>query len=190
MNLNNIIASNLKKLRSDKKLSLSNLSELSGVSKVMIGQIERGQSNPTINTIWKLANGLKVPYTALIDEPKSKTTLVKKEDTINQCSEDGKYRVYCHFSTQNERNFELFRVELDTASSYTSNSHGEDEYEYILVFDGELTLETDNKTYLLSPGDSISFDASKTHTYINNSNEMIKMTILNYYPMNLKYYLP
>ncbi|OAA86321.1 cupin domain-containing protein [Clostridium ljungdahlii] len=85
---------------------------------------------------------------------------------------------------------ELFRVELDTASSYTSNSHGEDEYEYILVFDGELTLETDNKTYVLSPGDSISFDASKTHTYINNSNEMIRMTILNYYPINLKHYLP
>lgn len=181
MNLNNIISSNLKKLRSDRKLSLSNLSKLSGVSKVMIGQIERGQSNPTINTIWKLANGLKVPYTALIDEPKSNTTLIKNDDSIKQHSQDGNYRIYCYFSTKRERNFELFRVELDSNSFYTSDSHGENEEEYILIFKGELTLETNNKRYVLKPGDSISFDPSKTHTYINNSDEMLNMTIINYY---------
>lgn len=37
--------------------------ELSGVSKAMIGQIERGESSPTLSTIWKIANGLKVSFT-------------------------------------------------------------------------------------------------------------------------------
>ena len=183
MDLKNIIGSNLKRLRTDRKLSLSNLSTLSGVSKVMIGQIERGQSNPTINTIWKIANGLKVPYTALIDEPVSKTMLVKKDSAIRQCSEDGKYRIFCSFSTERQRNFELFTVELDPQSSYTSDSHGENEKEYILVFDGELILETDNKKNILKSGDSIFFDASKTHIYINNSMTMIRMAVINYYPI-------
>lgn len=183
MDLNKIISSNLKRLRTERNLSLSNLSELSGVSKVMIGQIERGQSNPTINTIWKIANGLKVSYTSLIDEPTSNLVLVKKEDTTNQSSEDGKYRIYCSFTSHNQRNFELFTVELDSHSSYNSNAHGEKIQEYIVIFKGELTLKIEGQEYLLKPGDSIMFDASKPHTYQNSSDEMIKMTIINYYPL-------
>ena len=66
MNFNDIISANLKKLRTDGNLSLGQLSELSGVSKVMLSQIEKGESNPTINTIWKIANGLQVTYTSYI----------------------------------------------------------------------------------------------------------------------------
>lgn len=183
MNLNNVIAANLKRLRKERNLSLSKLSELCSVSKVMLGQIEREESNPTINTIWKIANGLKVPYTSLIDEPSNEVFFVKKENTIGQCSEDGHYRVYCSFSAQGDRNFEIFTVELDGNSSYTSDSHGKNDKEYIIVFDGELTLDTNNKNYILNSRDSIFFDASKTHTYINKGSQMIRMTIINYYPL-------
>ena len=58
MNLNEIIAVNLKRLRAERGFSLGKLSELSGVSKVMLSQIEKGESNPTINTLWKIAGGL------------------------------------------------------------------------------------------------------------------------------------
>lgn len=183
LNLNNIIASNLKRLRGERKLSLSALSELCGVSKVMLGQIERGESNPTINTIWKIATGLKVPYTYLIDEPISSSVLIKKEKTIYQCSEDEHYRIYCSFSTCNKRNFELFTAELDTNNSYISNGHGEKTEEYIVVFEGTLTLITEKEEYTLNSGDTLKFDPSKPHTYKNNSKDMIKMTIMNYYPL-------
>jgi XRE family transcriptional regulator, regulator of sulfur utilization len=49
--LNLIIAKNLKSLREKKKLSLERVAELTGVSKTMIGQIERGASSPTITTV-------------------------------------------------------------------------------------------------------------------------------------------
>ncbi|MDA6151190.1 helix-turn-helix transcriptional regulator, partial [Escherichia coli] len=52
-----ILAKNLKAFRENKKLSLEKVAELTGVSKTMIGQIERGESSPTITTIWKIANG-------------------------------------------------------------------------------------------------------------------------------------
>lgn len=48
MNLNEIIAVNLKRLRAERGFSLGKLSELSGVSKVMLSQIEKGESNPTL----------------------------------------------------------------------------------------------------------------------------------------------
>ena len=49
-NLNLIIANNLKRIRDERKLSLDKVADLTGVSKSMLGQIERGESNPTIST--------------------------------------------------------------------------------------------------------------------------------------------
>jgi len=181
MNLNNIIGGNLNRLRTERQLSLSKLSEICGVSKVMLGQIERGESNPTINTIWKIATGLKVPYTHLIDEPIESDICIKKEDAKEQIALDGKYRIYCYFTSYVNRNFELFTVELDAGSTYESNSHGEKTEEYIIVYNGRLSLDINGIKHILNVGDSIVFDSSKPHSYSNLSDQMVKMTIINYY---------
>ena len=68
MDINQIIAENLRRLRTERNLSLGQLSTLSEVSKVMLSQIEKGETNPTINTVWKIANGLKVTYTMLLEQ--------------------------------------------------------------------------------------------------------------------------
>ena len=73
-----VIAKNLRSLRESKKLSLEKVAELTGVSKTMIGQIERGESAPTITTIWKIANGLKISFTSLINQPQPDTKIVLK----------------------------------------------------------------------------------------------------------------
>ena len=54
--------------RAERNLTLGQLSQVSGVSKAMLSDIEKGGSNPTINTIWKIANGLNVPYTRLMEK--------------------------------------------------------------------------------------------------------------------------
>ena len=63
-----IVAKNIRRLREESKLSMDELSKLSGVSKSMLAQIERGEGNPTISTLWKLS---KVPFDALTVRPKS-----------------------------------------------------------------------------------------------------------------------
>lgn len=181
MNLNNIIAGNLNRLRTERQLSLGKLSEICGVSKVMLGQIERGESNPTINTIWKIATGLKVPYTHLIDEPIESDICIPKEDAKEQVALDGKYRIYCYFTSHVNRNFELFTVELDADNTYESHSHGEKTQEYIIVYNGQLSLDVNGTKHILNVGDSIVFDSSKPHCYSNLSDQMVKMTIINYY---------
>lgn len=55
MELGKVIAINLKQLRTERNLTLGQLSKISGISKAMLSDIEKGNSNPTINTIWKIA---------------------------------------------------------------------------------------------------------------------------------------
>ena len=58
------IAQHLKALRKAQGLSLDSVARLTGVSKAMLGQIERQESSPTISTLWKIASGLNASFSA------------------------------------------------------------------------------------------------------------------------------
>ena len=75
--MNSIVAANIKRLREERKLSMEELAKFSGVSKSMIAQIERGAGNPTLSTLWKISNGLKVPFDSLTVRPKTQHEMVK-----------------------------------------------------------------------------------------------------------------
>ena len=54
------IGENLKNIRKSMGLSLDAVSSMTGVSKTMLSQIERSESVPTLATVSKIANGLKI----------------------------------------------------------------------------------------------------------------------------------
>lgn len=181
MDISFIIAENLKRLRMERNLSFGQLSELTGVSKVMISQMERGATNPSINTIWKLANGLQVPYTALLEPHISGGAVINKIDLIPQELDENKGLLYCYYRTSPNRNFELFEMKLEEGSSYTSLGHGERTEEYILVQGGILKMEVNKEIHILKKGDAISFPASSQHIYHNEEKEVLVLFIINYY---------
>lgn len=183
MSINTIIAKNLNRLRNERNLSLGQLAELSGVSKVMLSQIEKGDSNPTVNTIWKIASGLNVPYTAILDQPQNETFIVSKADIDVQVSENEDYHLYCYYPNTPTRNFELFQMELEKGHSYTSVGHSEKSQEYIMILEGQLKLEANDCVYQLKENDSICFSAESVHTYHNQGEKTLKTVIINYYPV-------
>lgn len=182
MELGRIIAYNLKALRQERNLSLGQLSEASGISKAMLSDLEKGSGNPTINTIWKIANGLNVPYTKLMEGIEKETTLVRKSDLDMQSGETDHYRVYCYFKSTPTRNFELFYVELDAQSSNASIGHSEKAQEYIYVIQGELVLHTETGDHTLQEQDSLVFDSSINHVYQNKRDTLATFIVINYYP--------
>lgn len=74
-NLTHYLATTLRTLRHQREWSLSRLAEETGVSKAMLGQIERNESSPTVATLWKIATGLNVPFSTFISPPESDGTL-------------------------------------------------------------------------------------------------------------------
>ena len=83
------IGANLKQMRTERNLTLGQLSGLAGISKAMLSEMEKGMGNPTINTIWKIANGLKVPYTRLLEGSEPGPTLVRREELSPQTEGNG-----------------------------------------------------------------------------------------------------
>ncbi|MGE6632163.1 helix-turn-helix domain-containing protein [Bacillus sp. NPDC077027] len=177
-----IISKNVKFLRNRKKLSLEKMSELTGVSKTMIGQIERGESTPTITTLWKIANGLKVSFTELIHSPQSETKVVRKHEGQVLTEDDGRYRVYTLFPFDDRRRFEVYMVEIDAHGALKADAHIGGTEELITVFDGELALYLGEEEYHLKPGDSIKFKADCKHEYRQFGDGMTRLQMILYYP--------
>ncbi|MEI4713107.1 helix-turn-helix domain-containing protein [Bacillus cereus] len=176
-----ILAKNLKTIREKEKLSLEKVSQLTGVSKTMIGQIERGESSPTLTTIWKIANGLKVSFTSLINNPQPDTKVVLRNDVQVLLEDNGRYKVYPSFPFQDDRNFEIYTVEIETEGKLNSEGHKEGTEEFITVFEGELTIEINDCQYKLNSGDSIRFKADRPHSYRNFGRTQTRLNMTIYY---------
>lgn len=178
-----IMARNLRTLRKKRGLSLGQLSDLSGISKVLLSNIEKGDTNPTINTIWKIAKGLKVPYTALLDNNQHMVETVTCEQALRsgQYSEDSKCRVFCYYPSDAAHNFEYFGMTLDIGADYVSPGHPEKSQEYIFVKSGIFTLCLEGRTFHLKEGDSMHFVSSVPHRYQNHGDKEVVILIMNYY---------
>lgn len=179
--LNSIVSDNLKRIRREMKLSLEKLADITGVSKAMLRQIETGESSPTINTIWKIASGLRIPYTSIINMPLEDTQVVIKSDIQPQAEDEGKYLVYSIFPSDNGRKFEIYTVEIRAGGLFSSDSHGEKTEEFITVYGGTLTLKVGEEEYIVSEGDSIRFNADRPHSYGNNCMGLTRIGMVIYY---------
>ena len=70
------IGQHLKSIRQSRNMTLEDVAILTGVSKPMLGQIEREQSIPTITTLWKIATGLKTPLSSFLEEQQAEYSVV------------------------------------------------------------------------------------------------------------------
>ena len=115
--MNAIVAKNIRRLREENRLSMEELAKLSGVSKSMLAQIERGDGNPTISTLWKISNGMKVPFDALTVRPKAPYEIVKTSDIQPILEDGGKVRNYPVFPDDENRRFAVYYLELSSHST-------------------------------------------------------------------------
>lgn len=180
--LNLVIAESLKKLRADKKLSLDNVAKLSGVSKSMLGQIERGEVNPSVSTLWKIANGLKISFTQLMSRPESDIEIVDKTKIQPLIEDDGKVRNFPIFPFDSIRRFEMYSLELEGGGYLKAEAHPLGTQEFVTIFSGEVTININGEGFILTTGNSMRFKADSPHTYKNSGDAICTLSMVIYYP--------
>lgn len=178
-----LVAQNLRKIRDEKKLSLEKLAELTGVSKSMLGQIERGESNPTISIVWKITNGLKISFTSLLNAPREDTIIIHRKNITPLLADDGRYRLFPYYPIAEGRRFEIYTIDIKQFGRHNSDPHPAGTQEFITVYMGELTIRLDEKEYHLGEGDSIRFLADRPHSYQNPGTSKTRLNMVIYYPV-------
>ncbi|MGC5326101.1 helix-turn-helix domain-containing protein [Brevibacillus sp. SYSU BS000544] len=172
---------NLEKIRKKRGLSLDKVAELTGVSKGMLHQIERGESQPTVTTVWKIATGLNLSFSTLIKQDETAVQVVTRPKTPHITEDNGRCRVYLLFGFDPQTRCEMFTIELSPKGNYQSQPHNEGVQEFITVVSGTFTLQLRDEEYHLSAGDAIRFTGNVTHRYINQTEEDVVIQVVMHY---------
>ena len=171
--INLIVSKNIRRIRQEKNLSLDELSKLSGVSKSMLAQIERGSGNPSLSTLWKIANGMMVPFNTLVAQPRSPYEIVRLSEIAPITEENTNLKNYVVFPGDESQRFSIYYLEVQPGYGWESEMHMRGTIEFITVFSGELHLSIDKDVFLLKKGESIRFKADTPHSYYNVSQESL-----------------
>ncbi len=177
-----MIGEKLKKIRTSRNLSLDDVAGLTEVSKPMLGQIERGQSIPTITTLWKIATGLKTPLSAFLEQHQTEYSVTDIEANSSISESDGKMRAYPLVVYEPIRNMEVFYIEFEPACQHKSDSHNEGVEEYVFVISGCLNMVLDGKEIVLKEKQAIRFRADIPHEYNNPYEQKCTAHNIIFYP--------
>ena len=181
--LTSIIGRNLKTIRTGRGLSLDGVSEITGISKAMLGQIERGESNPTVATLWKIANGLKVSFTSFLEDNHTEQRLTRVSTaSIKPIIEaEGRMKIYPLFYFDSNRGFEIFTIKLEPGCNHGSEPQNDGVEEYIIVTEGMMEVVIGEEVHRLNQGDALRFPANKKHSYRNSSDQQACFQDIIYY---------
>ncbi|MBE7450664.1 MAG: helix-turn-helix domain-containing protein [Kofleriaceae bacterium] len=163
-----VVGANLRRLRTRRGLSLERLSQLSGVSRAMLGQIELGQSAPTINVLWKIARALEVTFSALIStRSQSGALILRSSEAKVLTSKDRSFSSRALFPFDEPRRVEFYELRLTPGGVETADAHAPGTSENLVVTAGTVEIDVAGETHRLDAGDSILFEADSPHAYRN-----------------------
>ncbi|USG60821.1 XRE family transcriptional regulator [Sneathiella marina] len=180
---NDHVAKALKHLRKSRNWSLDVTAGHTGVSKAMLGQIERGESYPTTATLWKIATGFEVSISSLIEAvPEEPTeTLLRDAKNIRQNRSADGLAVAPLFPFEQRLGFEYMELSFRAGYERLSDPHEPGVIEFITVISGKLEILADENWHVLEVGQSLRFRGDHPHGYRNRGRETaVVMTIIHY----------
>ena len=168
---------NTKKAREERKLTLDAAAALTGVSRSMLAQIERGDVNPTISVLWKIANGYKVSFSSLVENAAQQGVVVPAAPPI--LSDDRNlFLNYPTFPFEDKKLFEMYRVVIKPAGFLQAEPHLALSEEFLTVFAGQAEIMVGDQAYRLNLGDSLRFQADRPHSYRNTGDADALLSLL------------
>lgn len=156
-------------LRRAKGLTLEVLAERSSVSRAMISKLERGEKNPTLLVVAKVAKGLGVDLLRLLgtEEPRRVIVVPRDRRPVMQDLRTGFERQLL-FPTCGRQGVEFVRmIVAEGSTSGELPAYRKDTEEYVLVEKGCLKAILGSEEYLLNEGDALYFEADVAHRFDN-----------------------
>jgi transcriptional regulator with XRE-family HTH domain len=159
----------IRALRGTRGLSLQDLSESSGLSRGFLSQVEHNQVTPSVASLSRVAEALKVPLDSLFSaEPQGpKLGLVRAKDRVKLVYGSGSYSdEVLSPSIGGELLVLMSTIEPGATSGDEPYSHDSGR-EILYMIDGALEVEVEGETRTLEVGDALTFSSRRLHAWRN-----------------------
>lgn len=171
------IGNRIRSARKNKQLTLDELSSLSGVSRSMLSEIERGRTNPTLGTLLSVTECLDIDVGDLIRDtgvrnPSSSGTEVDIEHvkahlTPAISSSDGKCRIDILNPAHTASSVEWYEMRFEPGAVLDSDAHGEGAVEHLTVIDGRVEVRNGADWVAVSKDETVRYRADRAHAIAN-----------------------
>lgn len=164
------IGANLSRYRQQHGLTLTGLSEMCGIAKSTLSQLENNEGNPTVETLWSIAQALNISFGQLVEEAYGGTVELVDEGVTVRLIE----------KTSGSPEIEVFSMELEPKARKLSAPHAKGVIERVSVLSGTMQVGGCDRPRLLQAGDSYTFEADTPHLYAANDKKCRAMVFIEY----------
>ena len=163
----------IRRLRSERGLSLSELARRAGIGKATLSGLETGTRNPTAETLYAIAGQLAVPLAALLSAPDAAPTVEGEavSATLLEAFRDGAVST------------ELYRLTIHPGAVQISPAHAPGVVEYLTVFSGTARVGPVAAIRVVTAGEHASWVSDGPHSYAAIGGEPVEASLLIRHPL-------
>ncbi|TVR68832.1 MAG: XRE family transcriptional regulator [Spirochaetaceae bacterium] len=165
-----LIGSNIREIRKQGGLTLDVLAERSGVSKAMLSQIEAEKVNPTVATVWKIAQGLGVEINRLLQggsDAVRKFHVTTRDDIVALDTDEEGLHISVLTPFQLVEDLEMYLLTFAEGGALRSRAHFPRTEEFLTVIRGSIRVRAGDRDATLGEGDFIRYQCDVDHDIEN-----------------------
>ena len=167
------------RLRRERKMTLKQIANETGMSSAYISQIEKGKVIPTVAVILQLSRALEIDSGILLNEEKRLAGRKRVED-YRKRTEGYSYQT---LTTESQRkHLKAFKVLVDPRSDHDVGGYQHMGEEFIYVLKGRIEVLVGENKNVLSTGDSLHFNSSVIHKLRNVGTKVADLLVVLYTP--------
>lgn len=180
----------IRQIRNRKRLTLKNVSDVTGLSKPFLSQIENNLTVPPIATLLKISKALGVDIGHFFQETPSpnRIAVVRYEDRqkAGRREQDNRFNMGYRYESlahpMTEKHMEPFMVEIDARDENDLLFYNHAGEEFLFGLEGETEFRGSDRVIVIGPGDSLYFHSDTPHALRGLGGKKSKVLAVVYSP--------
>ena len=161
------VGARLKRLRTQRRMTLTGVAKATGISKSTMSRLETGQRRPTLELLLALSHAYRVPLDDLVAAPE------EGDPRIQLKPGHVKGRTVIPLTRQPD-GMQAWKIVIPT-SKVTPEPRAHDGYEWIYVLSGHMRFVLGDQDWVLGPGEVASFDTKVPHWFGSTGDEPVEI---------------
>lgn len=160
-----IVAAALRRERTKAGLSIAELARRAGIGKSTLSQLETGEGNPSVETLWALSTALGLQFSALLDSPSRPVEVIRFGSGPVISSADADYSATLLSAAPPGARRDIYVVRAEPGEPRRSDPHTRGTVEHVVLSAGRASVGPIGREVELMPGDYISYPGDVEHLF-------------------------
>jgi len=160
-----VIAKSLVRERLRTGLSLAEIARFTGIAKSTLSQLESGNGNPSLETLWSLCVALDIPFARLLEPQQPATQVIRRGEGTKVIAGQANYEAILLAACPPGARRDIYLLLTQPGADRISQPHPPGSVEHIIVTQGRALVGLIDAPEELGEGDYICYPADRPHIF-------------------------